>query len=190
MPETLLCVVEGKGEVAAAARLCSRILHLHLEIPASAWVVDRDPIRQPRGQLVDERAPAGRRPPREEGLAKAIRLVRARPASAALVLVDADADCPGAWGPPARELITVQIPGVAVMAVREYEAWLLAGHAAFAGPNPDELRNAKAHAQTLWRGYRPTTHQLRLTESLDLELASERSGSFRYLVESLRRLTS
>lgn len=182
MPRRLVCVVEGHGEVDAAPVLCARILHAH-GIGPDRWVVDRDPIRQPRGQLV---APGGN--PREDGLAKVVRLVRARHGDAAVVLVDADSDCPGGWGPAARAIVARQLPGCAVMPVREYEAWLLAGHRA--SDEPDAQRNPKALAGRRWPGYSPTTHQRTLTQSLDVAEAERRSPSFAYLVRELRRVVA
>lgn len=192
MPRRLVCVVEGHGEVTAIPRLCARILYAHLGLGSHEWTVDADPIRQPRSLLVDERGGEGQRPPRLDGLSKALRLVRARGAHAALVLVDADTDCPAAWGPGAREGIRAQILGAAVMAVREYEAWLLAGHEAVTllEDDAERLKNPKAQAMTTWPGYEPTTHQLELTASMDLALAIRRSRSFAYLVRSLRTLTA
>lgn len=192
MPRRLVCVVEGHGEVAAIPKLCARVLYAHLEVDRSAWTVDPDPIRRPKGRLVDERGPTGQRPPHLDGLSKAIRLVRARGAHAALVLVDADADCPAAWGPGARAGIREQTAGAAIMVVREYEAWLLAGHAEVELPGDDaeRVKNPKAQAMKTWPGYKPTTHQLDLTVSMDLALAIRRSRSFDYLVRSLRTLTA
>jgi hypothetical protein len=186
----ITCVVEGKGEVAAVPRLVARILYQLLERSPVAWQVDADPIRQPRGRLVAEGEPRGKRGPHPVGVPRAIALVRARSAHAALILVDRHQDCTGPWGPPTRALVSAQLPGAAVMVVREYEAWLLAGHSAWSGPgNAAEVKNAKAALKHLWPRYKPTTHQLDLTNTMDLRLASDRSASFRYLVAQLHRLT-
>jgi hypothetical protein len=140
---------------------------------------------------VAEGAPRGRRGPQVEGVLKAVALVRARSADAALLLVDRDEDCTGPWGPPTRALVSAQLPCAAVMVVREYEAWLLAGHAAWVGADDVAgVRNAKATVRAHWPAYKPTTHQLALTTSLDLGLAERRSASFRYLVAALDRLTA
>ncbi|MEQ1566465.1 MAG: hypothetical protein ABMA64_12560 [Myxococcota bacterium] len=182
MAKRLVCVVEGKGEVEAVPVLCARIVFVHLGAPRSEWAVDADPIRLPRSQLVDERVARGARPPRAEGLARASGLIRGRGAHAALVLVDSDGDCPASWGPAAR----LSSGHSAVMAVREYEAWLLAGHSRV--DDADTVRNPKAVAAREWPGYRPTTRQAELTRSMDLSAAEQRSASFRYLVRELRRL--
>lgn len=192
-PHRLVCVVEGHGEVLAMTTLCARVLHGHLGVPPERWFVDKDPIRHPRSGLVDERVLSPSRPPREDGLSRVVQLARARPADAALVVVDGDKDCPAAWGPPATALIQAQVPGFAVMAVREYEAWLLAGHAEASledvADDADAVRNAKARAGRVWRGYRPTTHQLEKTRTLDVALAIRRSRSFGHLVRAVAGLT-
>ena len=41
------------------------------------------------------------------------------------MLVDADDDCPATFGPAATEIIRRRTAGAAVMAVREFETWLL-----------------------------------------------------------------
>lgn len=185
-----MCVVEGHGEVAAVPTLCARVLYQLLGRLPADWGVDRDPIRQPLSALVDERQPSPLRPPRAEGVEKAVNLaMRSRRASALLLLVDADKDCPVAWGPAARDLAATRAPPAAVMAVVEYEAWLLAGHRAFADADADAVRNPKAVAVRIWPGYAETTHQVRLTRSLELKLAAQRSASFRKLVRDLKRLT-
>jgi hypothetical protein len=192
MPRRLVCVVEGHGEVEAIPQLCAGVLYRHLGVTNRDWGIDPNPVRQPRNRLVDQRGPEGRRPPHGDGITKALALVRGRSAGAALVLVDSDKDCPGAWGPPARDLVRAQIAGIAVMAVREYEAWLIAGHAAveLEGDDADAVRNPKGKAKDVWAGYKPTTHQLKLTREMDIGLAVRRSRSFAYLVEALRQLTA
>lgn len=189
MTRRLVCVVEGRGEVRAVPGLCARVLYQLLDVSPTDWVVDQDPIRQPRGRLVDEGAPARRRGPAAEGVDRAVALAAARGASACVVLVDADRDCPVAWGPATRARVLRRLPGAAVMPVREYEAWLLAGHPEWAGEEDvGSVKNPKARAEALWHGYKPTVHQLARTRSMDLSLARRRSASFAYFVAQLATL--
>jgi hypothetical protein len=183
----LVCVVEGKGDVEALPNLCSRVRD-YLE--AWDWFVDPQPVRQPRGRLVDESAPSPARPCRADGAARAIRLALARPADAVLLTCDSDDDCPAVWGPSARAVVTQVTRGEAVMVVREYEGWLLYafGDAALAKvgvTDPERIRGAKEKLRKLVPGYKPTTHQLEITRKIDLGRLRRESASFDKLVRSL-----
>jgi hypothetical protein len=186
----LVCVVEGQGEVAALPALCARVL---LHLGAQGWIVDRDPIRQPRSRLVNEREKSPRRPCLTDGIRRAAMLARARPADAILLLCDADDDCPAVWGPSARHAVAPLLPGAAVMAVREYDAWLLLSHtdAELHGAgvrDPERTRNAKEEMRKLIPGYKPSVHQLDATRRIDVGALRARSESFDKLVRDLAEL--
>lgn len=188
----LVCIVEGSGEVAAIPNLCARILR-HLGVAPSDWMVDQDPIRKPRGSLVDERERSPRRPCRKAEIERAVALARKRRADAVLVLCDEDDDCAAIWGPDARQVIRRQLAGEAVMAVREYETWLLLSRSeealAEAGiAAPERLRDAKKALARLVPGYKPAAHQLGETRRIDLQHLRLRSPSFDKLVRSLASL--
>lgn len=190
MARRLVCIVEGKGEVEALPNLCSRVRD-YLE--AWSWFVDPQPVRQPRGSLVDERAPSPSRPCRADGVDRAVWLARARPADAVLLTVDSDDDCPAAWGPSAKEVANRIAPGEAVMVVREYEGWLLyafsdAQLSAAGIEDPERIRGAKEKLRKLVPRYKPTTHQLEITQRLDLHRLRRASDSFDKLVRSLASL--
>ncbi|WP_437958287.1 DUF4276 family protein [Sorangium sp. So ce119] len=187
----LVCIVEGKGEVTAIPNLCSRVIRHYLG--AQDWVVDNDPIRQPRGMLVDEKTRSPLRPCNAQGLRRALALAKARRADAALVLCDADDDCPAKWGPHATELIKSIIAGAAVMVLREYETWLLLNY------SDDELKRAKVAAPEKVSGakeklrrlvpeYSPSEHQLIETRRIDIARLRMRSDSFDKLVRVLGAL--
>ncbi|HSK04830.1 MAG TPA: DUF4276 family protein [Kofleriaceae bacterium] len=187
MARRLVCVVEGDGEVQALPNLCSRIRDY---LQAWDWFVDPQPVKQPRSRLVDERVPSPTRPCRADGTERAVRLALARPADAVLLTCDSDDDCPAAWGPSAKAVVTKVAAGDAVMVVREYEAWLL--HAFSAAEltkvgvkNPDRIRGAKEKLKRLVPKYKPTTHQLEITRKIDLERLRRASDSFDKLVRSL-----
>jgi Domain of unknown function (DUF4276) len=187
MARRLVCVVEGKGEVEALPNLCARVRDY---LKAWDWYVDPQPVRQPRGSLVDERSPSPRRPCRADEAKRAIRLALLRPADGILLTCDADDDCPAVWGPSARAVVTQTAPGDAVMVVREYETWLLYAHddAALAGvgiTDPERIRGAKEKLRRLVQNYKPTTHQLRLTRQIDIDRLRRASDSFDKLVRSL-----
>ncbi|WP_437725865.1 hypothetical protein [Sorangium sp. So ce861] len=184
----LVCIVEGRGEVDAIPNLCMRILRQCLL--DTTWIVDQHPIRHPRSQLVNERDRSPLRRCHADGLRRAVQLARSRGAHAVLALCDADDDCPATWGPDAARAIQVLMPGDAVMAVREYETWLLLNHAQeelrrAGAPMVESKRGAKEVLRRLVPGYLPTTHQLSETRKIDIALVRGRSDSFDKLVRAL-----
>jgi hypothetical protein len=187
MARRLVCVVEGKGDVEALPNLCSRVRDY---LGASDWFVDPQPVRQPRGALVDEARPSPNRPCRSDGAGRAVQLALRRPADGILLTCDADDDCPAVWGPSAKAIVTQRARGDAVMVVREYEGWLLhsfdRGELAKAGiTDPERIRGAKEKLRKLVPGYKPTTHQLEITRKIDIERLRRASDSFDKLVRSL-----
>ncbi len=181
----LVCVVEGHGEVAALPSLCARII-TYLE--AWDWGVDSDPIRQPRSKLVNEQIKSPKRPPNQDGISRVLSLVKARPGDAALIVCDADDDCPATWGPAAEQLMSLQIAGKATMIVREYETWLLLSllkTKMIDGRPIEGIRDAKGALARVCPGYKPALHQVELTRNVDIQLLLELSASFRKLVKNL-----
>ncbi|MFY0575018.1 hypothetical protein ACN28S_12170 [Cystobacter fuscus] len=191
----LVCIVEGQGEVAAIPNLCARILN-HLGV--SGWVVGRDPIRCKRSALVDARHPRPRRACREEEVLKLVELALRRPhlADAVLLLCDEDEDCAAGWGPDATRVMSQRAAGTAVMAVHEYETWLLLNRSdeelrAAGVPVPVTGRGAKSTLRKLVPDYSPTIHQLQETQRIkDISALSQRSESFDKLVRSIASLCS
>lgn len=190
MSQRLVCVVEGKGEVAAVPNLCARILG---ELSVWDWFVDPVPIRQPRGHLVDERVRSSLRPAKDGDFDRAVLLaLRSRRADAVLVLCDSDDDCPAAWGPSAKQRLTATCRGAAVMVQREYESWLLHGIHAFGALDPrviERRRDAKKLLDHHRPGYKATVDQLALTRELDIRRCWARSDSFDKLMRSIAELT-
>jgi hypothetical protein len=183
----LVCIVEGDGEVLAIPNLCARVLH-HLE--RWDWQVEQDPVRQPRPSLVDERMKSPHRNCREDGLRRAVALASLRPAQAVLVLVDSDNDCPVTW---AKSVAASGVKCSPVMAVREYESWLLwslseAERQAHSIVDPEAIRGAKERLRKIRPGYQPTTGQLALTRKIDIAALRRSSGSFDKLVRSIDAL--
>lgn len=193
MKRRLVCIVEGQGEVAAIPNLCARILH-HLEV--TDWVVGKEPIRCKRSALVDARLPRPRRPCREDEVLKLMHLALRKPhaADAVVLLCDEDEDCAATWGPDASRVMGQRGVGAAIMAVHEYESWLLLNR------SDEELRAAGVTVPVMGRGakgalrklvpdYSPTLHQLQETQRIrDIATLRARSPSFDKLVRSIALL--
>ena len=181
-------LVEGHGEHYAAPILVRRIA-------ASLGVteVTTTVIRQPRTVILK---------PGELERAVTLLANKVGEQGAVLVLIDADDD-------PACELAPTLLrraqttrpdrPIGVVLAVREYEAWLLTAASSLRGKRglpadleaptvPEAIRDAKGWLdQRMPRGYSPTADQPALTGLFDLELARS-SPSFDKLVRELTRL--
>lgn len=188
-PKRLVCIVEGKGDAAAVPALCGRVMKLGPT--EQSWFVDDDPIRFSRGQLVNEQMKSPSRTANANGLQKAARLACARPADAILVLCDADDDCAATWGTDAKRILDNYGPAAAVMAVREYEAWLLCSMLKsnrVGGRHVESIRDAKGELRERYARYKPTVHQGSLTKELDVGTVWALSDSFDKLVRDLARL--
>lgn len=179
----LVCVVEGHGDVEAVPQLCNQIFTW---LDAKLWFADKKAIRCDRGKLAKPIEVA-----RYLTLATTAERDK-KPPDAILVLCDADDDCPGPWASSVA-LTYCKIPVAAVMAVREYESWLLWArdpsvltHAKIA--DPERVRDAKRDLARIVRNYQPSIHQLPLTRALDIKHVAARSRSFNKLVRELARL--
>jgi hypothetical protein len=79
------------------------------------------------------------------------------------------------------------------MAVREYEAWLLASrlNSRLVGKRPIEtIRDAKKRFAVHWPGYKPSVDQLAATRDVDVGRLRKLAPSFDKLVRSLERLVA
>ncbi len=188
MNRTIVCIVEGDGEVRALPVLLRRLaqaLGIHdLVIPA--------PIRVHRDQFLR----------RTEEFERKLLLAAAKAqGGTVLVVLDADDDCPVTLAQDilARGQQFVQAASLhVVLPNREYEAWFLAAAESLAGKRglrqdiaapdqPDNIRNAKGWLSERIPGgrYHEVSDQAALTAQFDVELARIRSRSFRKLSESL-----
>lgn len=181
-------LVEGHGEHYAAPILVQRIA-------ASLGVIDVTcpVIRQPRTTILK---------PGELERAVTLLANKVGEQGAVLVLIDADDD-PACELAPAllrrAQAVRLDRPIGVVLAVREYEAWLLTAAPSLRGkrglptdleppPAPEAIRDAKGWLRKrMPRGYSPTADQPELTRLFDLELARS-SPSFDKLVRELTRL--
>jgi len=115
-----------------------------------------------------------------------------------LILLDADDDCPAGKGAEIQQRAAAQVPHrrvAVVLANREYEAWFIAaanslnglrGFQALPGDvdgDPERPRNAKGWMRERMAGrvYGETTDQAAFSAAMDLEMAFQRSRSFRKL---------
>jgi len=181
-------IVEGDGEVAALPVLLRRL---------GQWRGTRGhvdvlpPIRVYKDRFLN----------RPEEFSRHLKLAAAKCGDAGwiLILFDADDDCPAQKG--ATVLVQAQaiIPHrrvAVVLANREYEAWFIAAaeslngcrgfqsHANDAQVDPEMPRNAKGWVRERMpagAGYGETTDQPAFSARFDLDLAHQRSRSFRKL---------
>jgi hypothetical protein len=116
--------------------------------------------------------------------------------AAILVLVDMDDDCPGEEGPKLAERIgamdDLPFSVVVVCAKCEYEAWFLAsletiqpGHTY--PRDTEENRDAKGWLKQQF-GYKEVRDQAQYTQAVDIELAWQRSRSFRRLYHAFEEV--
>jgi hypothetical protein len=167
MTFALASIVEGYGEQAAVPL----IVRTH-------WpkIEPLRPIRFPRQNLVKPDVLH-----RAAAIAEAA-VVTAGGCGGVLLLLDADHDCAATLASSLAAELARALPHRTcrcVLAVREFESWLVAGHR-LAGSEPDERRPTKAwlRAQNEDR-YQPTVDQPRFTSRLDIEQATRLSRSFR-----------
>ncbi len=187
----LVCVVEGHGDVEAVPQLCNQIFTW---LGAKLWFADKKAIRCSRAKLVDMTVNSTAKPCKQAEVARVLALAAAREPDAILVLCDADDECPGAWATTMPPCTHDRRPVASVMAVREYESWLLWAldtsvltHAKL--PDPERVRDAKGALARIDPNYQPSIHQLPRTRSLDIKHVTARSRSFNKLVRELARLS-
>jgi hypothetical protein len=169
-------IVEGHGEVDAVPVLLRRM--------AEGCDVAR-PVRVRRQQVVLEGQLE-----RYARIAEANIRDRGGP-GAVVLLLDGDKDCAAELGPRLLERLRAALPRCPVgcaIAVRDFESWIVAGRAD--GPDvPDEQRGGKHWLGERLGRYVETIDQPRLCATVDLELASARSRSFRHWRDLVRGLT-
>lgn len=182
-------IVEGHGDVKALPILVRRLVEdiqpgLRLNIP--------EPFRLKRGLMS-----------KESELGRALALVSRKIGAGepVLILLDADNDA-GCRIAPEIQAIALRTRGdhriSVIAAVREYEAWLIAGIAPLAGrfgleatlpsvEDPESLPSPKAWLKRHMDAYSETVDQAKLTAAFDLPSA-RRTYSFDKLERELVRL--
>jgi hypothetical protein len=182
-------IVEGHGEVYALPELLRRIARevYGLEVATPT------PHRVARSSMTSG-----------SGLARAVQLQDRRVGGrgAVLVLADSDDDDPRALVGELQSIADSAAQGtaIAVVAVREYEAWFLAGieslrslryvkdDASYLG-DPEARRGCKeALERVMTERYDPIRHQPAMSSRLSIGAAAERAPSFAALVEVVGRI--
>ncbi|MGH8936600.1 MAG: DUF4276 family protein [Acidimicrobiia bacterium] len=145
---------------------------------------------------------------REGELERAVQqAVRARDdVAAALVLLDADDDCPARLGPELQErarqaIAHLDVEVAVVLAQREFECWLLAGKESLRGVagiradavpprDPERVRDGKGRLSENMEGrrYLAVDDQSALVAQVDLEPVRNRCPSFDKLLREFHRL--
>ena len=168
-------VVEGRGDAAAIPVLIHRVLQAQ-GFTDAAQVLKPIFGRKGKKDLL--------RPGELERHARRA-LNRAKGDARVLVLIDADDDCAANLSPELQQRLDDEFgAGVcaAVVAVREYENWLIADER-----EPDAKRTLSGQ-RTDGRSYRPTADQARLTELVNLDTVRARCPSFAKLWSAVARL--
>ncbi len=179
-------IVEGDGEVAALPVLLRRLGQWRGTV---RHVDVLTPIRVYKDRFLN----------RPEEFSRHLKLAAAKCGDTGwiLILFDADDDCPTQKGAEVLAQAQAIIPHrrvAVVLANREYEAWFIAAaeslngcrgfqsHANDAQLDPEIPRNAKGWMrERMPAGYGETTDQPAFTARFDLDLAHQRSRSFRKL---------
>lgn len=182
-------IVEGHSEATAIPAFMRRILH-----DAGVFDVEPDarPIREKRQRLANP-----------EVFARRVQMAQIKPdCTAVIALMDADDDAACQLGPllarAARADERIRL-GV-TLAVREIEAWLLAGIESLRGfrgvldtaarpPDVEAIRGAKEHLEKLKsNGYKPTIDLLPMLLRFDYESARTHSRSLDRFVRLVTEL--
>lgn len=179
-------IVEGDGEVAALPVLLRRMAQWR----GTAGHVDiLPPIRVYKDRFLN----------RPEEFSRHLKLAAAKCQESGwvLILFDADDDCPAEKGAAVLRAAQTIIPYrrvAVVLANREYEAWFITAAESLNGcrgfqsqaddaqVDPEMPRNAKGWVrERMPAGYGETTDQPAFSAKFDLNLAHQRSRSFRKL---------
>ncbi len=188
-------IVEGDGEVGALPILLRRIAQWRTP---DVFPQILPPIRVYKDRFLN----------RQEEFSRHLQLAGAkcRDEGWILILLDADDECPATKGAEilnrAKAIVAHRRVAV-VLANREYEAWFIAASASLNGyrgfnhdmhdarVDAEAPRNAKGWISERMGGgsYRETTDQPAFSAQIDLQLAFDRSRSFRKLCEEWNRNT-
>lgn len=168
-------IVEGQGDAAALPVLIRRVLEAQ---GASDALQVLKPKFGRKGKADLLRAGELERQARRA-------LNKAKGDARVLVLIDADDDCAATRGPELQRRLDDEFGAgtcSAVVAVREYENWLIGDEAAL------DAKRALSAQRTDGRSYRPTADQAHLTTEIDVIAVRERCPSFDKLWREVERL--
>ena len=188
-------IVEGHGELRAIPILIRRVLEAQ-GILTGVQVLKA--IREHRGTLLKQGG--------IERLAQAARR-KGRSGARILVVLDTDDDCAATLGPQLQSRLERELgnrDGAAVLAVREYENWLISHAAGLSRDgafrdsireqrNPEAVRDAKqwlTARRITKHSYDPVADQARLSELVDLQVVRQRCPSFDKFWREVERLAT
>lgn len=186
---SLLCVVEGDGDVSALPALVRRIA------PAAQVV---QPFCLHAKAVLNGNY---------SQLRKALNLARETEATSVLLLLDSDCEiefCPRETGPKLQQILSELAPDLkacVVLAECEFETWFIEAIESLRGvrgidssavrPNKPLIRASKEWlGRSMRRRYRETQDQPALAATMNIELARDRSRSFRKLYDAVTFLTT
>jgi hypothetical protein len=191
MTRRIVPIVEGHSEAASIPAFLRRILH-------KEEVYDIEPdsaIREHRQRLV-----------KPDVFLNRVRMAQLRQGcSAVVVIFDADDDAACQLGPQLLQTVqdnAIDTPCRVILAVREIEAWLIAGAESLRDyrgipgdlsppENVEGIRGAKEWlGRRMQTGYKPTIDQLPLLLRFDYEQARQRAPSLDKFLRDLESLVT
>lgn len=176
-PFHLVTLVEGVGDVQAVGDQLRRLRPM--------WSVAR-PLRTKRGSITSGNLQLQR----HLGLAMAS-IELAGGFGAALVLIDADKQCPRQLQDDWRKQCpSLKHPIAFVAAKRTFESWILAGTPELDLPAPETVSPKFSVKKLLRADYNERLHQTGLASRIEPERAKTRSASFAYFLRQLDNLQS
>jgi hypothetical protein len=130
---------------------------------------------------------------RRDGLCHAVNIASANITGhgAVIVLFDADDDCAKVKGPELQKWLHEDFPHVVcrvVLAVREFEAWIVGGDAKYGISDPDNARSLEDRIREEHGSYKKTVDQPRHISRSDLERLKENSRSFRKFLKTVEEI--
>lgn len=186
----IAAVVEGHSEVQALPVLVGRIAREKFGEEA----VCLRPHRVPRGKMT-----------KQGELQRALRIQASRthPRGGVVVLLDADEDDPEVLRSRLQVIVAeVSTRTAVVVAVKEFEAWFLAGteslrvHRSIKDDatylsDPEGKRDCKRELESLMtESYTEVRHQVAFCAILDLSVTASRSASFQTMIDAVGQLLS
>jgi len=164
-------IVEGHGDVVALPVLLRRI--------APSLPVKR-PVRFPKSKLLSS-----------DDLERAARIAASNipEAGAILLVMDSDEECAASLRARLEEQLSRTSPNHlcrVVLAVHEFEAWIVGGDPRYQVEHPDAAGDLKGRIRRRFGVYSETADQARLVAGADLDLLGQRSRSFQRLLKVMR----
>lgn len=164
-------IVEGYGDVSALPVLLRRI---------EPTLQVKRPVRFPRSRLL-----------LDEHLNRAAKIAASNitGSGAVLLVIDSDEDCAARLRLDLESRLSAILPQHVcrvVLAVREFESWIVGGDSEYGVQDSDSAGDLKGRIRRRYGVYGETADQARLVARSDLQLLEQRSRSFRRLMKVVR----